>query len=297
MFFYPLPNGLCRRTELLEDFMNINNLFFHILYCNYRHNSKDAKRISKKIVRSLQHHELLLVTGGKGSFMIDRKRHSFKTGMLFYICPDVKHSIEIDTEDPLCFLSVHFNYAKVSMNEGEWGINGNVETLHLQAVSELKDYYQVEDLFGKLIQSWNTKLPGYEFVAKTLLQQLIIAIAQNTKKQSQNYSTSLKVEKIINYMHQKINEKVNLNEFSDLVQLSPAYLSRAFKGITGYSIIEFFNKMKIDKAKELIVEGDIKIKEVAQSLGFTDEFYFSRIFKRMTGISPSEFQSKNVHGV
>lgn len=55
--------------------------------------------------------------------------------------------------------------------------------------------------------------------------------------------------------------------------------------------------MKIDKAKELILEGDIKIKAVAQTLGFTDEFYFSRIFKRMTGISPSEFQSKNVHGV
>ncbi|KAA1181883.1 AraC family transcriptional regulator [Paenibacillus sp. B2(2019)] len=276
--------------------MNISNLFFHILYCNYRY-FNEPRRNSSKIVRTLQHHELLLVTGGKSSFMIDRKRHLFKAGMLFYICPDVKHSIEIDAEDPLCFLSVHFNYAKVSMNEGDWGINGKVETLHLQAITELKDYYQVEDIFGRMIQSWNTKLPGYEFVAKTLLQQLIIAIAQNTQKQSQNYSTSLKVEKIINYMHQKINEKVSLNELSDLVQLSPAYLSRAFKDITGYSIIVFFNKMKIDKAKELILEGDIKIKAVAQTLGFTDEFYFSRIFKRMTGISPSEFQSKNVHGV
>jgi YesN/AraC family two-component response regulator len=237
------------------------------------------------------------VTGGKGSFMIERKRHSFKAGMLFYISPDVKHSIEIEAEDPLCFLSVHFNYAKVSMNEEKWGISGDVDSLHLQAVSELKDYYQVEDIFRQMIQSWNTKLPGYEFVAKTLLQQLIIAIAQNTQKQSQNYSTSLKVEKIIKYMHQKINEKVSLSELSELVQLSPAYLSRAFKEITGYSIIEFFNKMKIDKAKELILEGDIKIKAVAQTLGFTDEFYFSRIFKRMTGISPSEFQSKNVHGV
>lgn len=229
--------------------------------------------------------------------MMERKRHSFKAGMLFYISPDVKHSIEIDAEDPLCFLSVHFNYAKVSMNEEKWGISGDVDSLHLQAVSELKDYYLVEDIFGKMIQSWNTKLPGYEFVTKTLLQQLIIAIAQNTQKQSRNYATSLKVEKIINYMHQKINEKVNLSELSDLVQLSPAYLSRAFKEITGYSIIEFFNKMKIDKAKELILEGNIKIKAVAQTLGFTDEFYFSRIFKRMTGISPSEFQSKNVHGV
>ncbi|WP_339287317.1 AraC family transcriptional regulator [Paenibacillus sp. FSL E2-0201] len=284
------------KTIHMGDFMNLSNLFFHILYCNYRY-FNDPKRNWSKLVRTLQHHELLLVTGGKGSFMIEHKRYSFKAGMLFYISPGVKHSIEIDAEDPLCFLSVHFNYAKVSMNEEEWGINGHVGTLHLQPVNELKDYYQVEDIFGTMIQSWNTKLPGYEFVAKTLLQQLIIAIAQNTQKQSQNYSTSLKVEKIINYMHQKLNHKVSLSELSELVQLSPAYLSRAFKEITGYSIIEFFNKMKIDKAKELILEGDMKIKEVAQTLGFTDEFYFSRIFKRMTGISPSEFHSKNVHGV
>ena len=80
-------------------------------------------------------------------------------------------------------------------------------------------------------------------------------------------------------------------------KLSPTYLSRTFKETTGYSVIEFFNKIKIDKAKELIIEGNKKIKEVAQTLGFTDEFYFSRIFKRIEGISPSEFYSKNVHGV
>ena len=73
------------------------------------------------------------------------------------------------------------------------------------------------------------------------------------------------------------------------MQLSSAYLSRVFKETTGYSVIEFFNKIKVDKAKELIIEGDKKVKEVAQILGFTDEFYFSRIFKKIEGISPSEF--------
>jgi AraC family transcriptional regulator, transcriptional activator for feuABC-ybbA operon len=59
---------------------------------------------------------------------------------------------------------------------------------------------------------------------------------------------------------------------------------------------EFFNKIKVDKAKEIIIEGDKKIKEVAQILGFTDEFYFSRIFKKIEGISPTEFYHRNVHG-
>jgi YesN/AraC family two-component response regulator len=53
--------------------------------------------------------------------------------------------------------------------------------------------------------------------------------------------------------------------------------------------------MKIDKAKELIIEGNKKVKEVAYELGYANEFYFSRTFKRIEGISPSEFYTKNVY--
>lgn len=276
--------------------MNINNLFFHIHYCNWRHYN-DPKKYRSKITRTLQHHELVFVTGGKGSFVVEAKSHPLKAGMLFYISPDVPHSIEIDMEDPLCFLSVHFSCAHVSFDESGWAVLHGVEILPINSAQELKDYYHVEDIFKKLVDSWKAKLPGYEFIAKTLLQQLFIAVYQNAQKQNQNYSTSLKVEKMIEFMHENIQNKVTLAQLSDMVQLSPTYLSRAFKGITGYSIIEFFNKIKMDKAKEMLLEGDKKIKEVAQALGFTDEFYFSRIFKRVEGISPSEFYSKNVHGV
>jgi YesN/AraC family two-component response regulator len=176
-------------------------------------------------------------------------------------------------------------------------ISLSLTNLPLQVAQGLKDYYQIEDVFKKLVESWDAKLPGYEFMSKTLLQQLLIAIAQNIKKENQNFSTSLKVEKIIQYMHEHMHDKITLTKLSDLVQLSPTYLSRAFKEITGYTIIEFFNKMKMDKAKEMILEGNRKIKEVAGALGFTDEFYFSRIFKKTEGLSPSEFYSKNVHVV
>jgi len=74
-------------------------------------------------------------------------------------------------------------------------------------------------------------------------------------------------------------------------------MSRTFKEATGYTIIEYFNKLKIDKAKELLIEGNKKIREVAQELGFVDEFYFSRTFKKAEGMNPSEFCSKIVHDI
>jgi YesN/AraC family two-component response regulator len=97
-------------------------------------------------------------------------------------------------------------------------------------------------------------------------------------------------------MHENITKKLTLSQLSDMVGLSPTYLSRAFKERTGYSLIHFFNKLKIDKAKELIIDGDRKIKEVAKELGFGDEFYFSRLFKKIEGVSPLDFYNNNVHG-
>ncbi|MGG2066980.1 AraC family transcriptional regulator [Bacillus sp. S14(2024)] len=276
--------------------MKINKLFFHIHYCNYRE-SNEARKNSRKITRTLQHHALVFFTRGKGSIIIEKKRYEIKEGMLFYLCPDVLHSIELDMEEPICCVTVHFSYASVRFNENKWDITNEVELLPLHFAQELKDYYQIDTIFKKLVSSWNAKLPGYEFMTKTLLQQLLIAIYQNRKKQNRKNSTSLKVEKIIEYMHQNINSKITLTELSEMVQLSPTYLSRTFKETTGYSVIGFFNKIKIDKAKELIIEGNKKVKEVAQTLGFADEFYFSRIFKGIEGISPSEFYNKNVHGL
>lgn len=276
--------------------MNINNLFFHIHYCN-RRQFNDPWKHKSKLVRTLQHHELLLITGGKGSITIENKKHRIKEGMIFYIGPGVLQCIDAHVEEPICFLSVHFNYANVSFNDNKWDVRDESEMLSLHSMEELKDYYHVSDVFKKLVDSWYGKLPGYEFVAKALLQQLIFEIFQNIKKQNQNYSISLKVEKIIEYMHENIYKKVTLIELSEMVQLSPTYLSRSFKETTGYSVIEFFNKMKIDKAKELIIDGNKKIKEVAGAVGFTDEFYFSRLFKKVEGVSPSEFYSKNVHEV
>lgn len=275
--------------------MYINNLFFHLHYCNCRQPGGEVK-YSSKINRTIQHHELILITSGKGNIRDQHKSYQLREGTLLYLCPNVQYSIDVDSVEPICFFSVHFSCAIVGFDNEKWNVTGKVDTLPLEFVQNLKDYYLVNDVFKRLVENWMTKLPNYEFISKTLFQELLFEIYQNIKSNNNNYSASLKVDKVIEYMLHNIENKITLTELSELVCLSPAYLSRVFKETTGYSVIEFFNKIKVDKAKELIIDGDKKIKEVAKILGFTDEFYFSRIFKKIEGISPLEFYHKNVHG-
>lgn len=194
------------------------------------------------------------------------------------------------------FLSVHFSCTEIVWSQSQWAIREGTKKLMRKTARVLIDYYEVEALFRRLTTYWDKKRPGYAFAARTLLQQLLIAIAENVRRQNQNYSSSLKVETIVTYMQRNLSKHITLKALAERVQLSSTYLTRIFKESTGYSVISYFNQMKIDKAKELLLDGDYKVKEVAHLLGFADEFYFSRLFKRSEGISPIEYYRKNVHG-
>ena len=245
----------------------------------------------------MQHHEMIFICEGNGHIVIGENRYPIKKGMLFYIPPGVQQTVEPRAQNPEHYITVHFSCSRMVLEpDGKWKYRENIQTLHQPTAQKIMDYTPVEELFEKLLDAWNDKGPSYEFVAGTLLRQLFVLVSQNNKRQSKNHAISLKIEQTIEFMRQNINGKVTLEELSGVTQLSKFYLSRAFKEATGYPIITYFNKMKIDKAKELLIEGDKKVKEVAYELGYTNEFYFSRIFKRFEGSSPTEFYSKNVYG-
>ncbi|KOF57372.1 AraC family transcriptional regulator [Clostridium sp. DMHC 10] len=276
--------------------MNINDLIFYIHYCNKR-DCTDKDRLLKTISRKINHHEFILITGGNGSVTISNKMYKAEQGMLLYLKPDIFHCIKPDLNDPLNFISVHFSFTNVEFDNNKWKIKYEKDDLPLREVQFLDNYYSIKSLMRSMLEVWYEKFPGYEFVSKTMFQRILFKIFRSVEVRSPNYSNSLKIKIIIKFMTDNINKKITLSELSQLVNLSPTYLSKVFKKTTGYSIIEFFNKMKIDKAKELIIEGDKKIKEVAEIVGYKDEFYFSRIFKKIEGISPKEFCGKNVHEV
>ena len=104
-----------------------------------------------------------------------------------------------------------------------------------------------------------------------------------------NYSVRSKSETLLSYINQNLDKKITVEELANLVNLSPDYLAVQFKSIIGFTIIQYINRCRIDQAKVLMVNEDMLIKEVAAKVGFGDEFYFSKTFKKYEGMSPREF--------
>ena len=102
------------------------------------------------------------------------------------------------------------------------------------------------------------------------------------------------ISSIQEYINENLNGKLQLNEVAEVFGLSPAYLSALFKKSTDIGFSEYVYTRKIEKAKQMLLSGDMKIYEVADAMGFESAFYFSKVFKKVDGHSPREYiQSKS----
>jgi AraC family transcriptional regulator of arabinose operon len=97
----------------------------------------------------------------------------------------------------------------------------------------------------------------------------------------------------IEMMQKKINSNLTLNNLASFANLSVSHFSSLFKSNTGFSPVEYFNHLKIQHPCQELVFTQKLIKEIADELGFDDQYYFSRIFTRYMGTSPSAYRKKN----
>jgi two-component system, response regulator YesN len=143
-------------------------------------------------------------------------------------------------------------------------------------VSEL-DY----DVFNQLY--------NFELIKKYILEIYYDLFLCYQNKQAKGYSHI--VRKIIHYIEENYKKDISLSNIADHVQLSSSYLSFLFKRETGVNFSSFLAEFRIEKAKLLLTESNKKIYEIAEEVGLDNPYYFSKIFKEITGMTCKEYRS------
>lgn len=98
---------------------------------------------------------------------------------------------------------------------------------------------------------------------------------------------------IIEYINQNIDKKITLSSLAEEVNMNESYVSRLFKNETGTNIVNYINMIKMEKAKDLLRQPDMIVKDVANALGFEEQSYFNRMFKKYFGLNPKEYKRIN----
>lgn len=127
---------------------------------------------------------------------------------------------------------------------------------------------------------------------RILNSKYMSAITHNVSENKLDSDANLKfLQAITNIIHSEINNpEMNSAFLADKMAMSISQLSRKINGITGYSTISYVLQVKLNKAKNMLADSNISIAEVSDACGFYDASYFSRLFKKEFGISPSQFQ-------
>lgn len=101
-----------------------------------------------------------------------------------------------------------------------------------------------------------------------------------------------KIERVKQFTEKNYHKKINLNDVSDLIFLSPKYFSRIFKEKTGMGYNDYKLNIKINKSKELLINTGLNIDEISYKMGYENSESFIRIFKKITNLTPTEFREK-----
>ncbi|WP_206810070.1 PocR ligand-binding domain-containing protein [Paradesulfitobacterium ferrireducens] len=121
--------------------------------------------------------------------------------------------------------------------------------------------------------------------AKSILDTFMGRVLDN--KDQKNLQA---IQKAADYIQRNYNKKITIDEIAQVVYLSPCYLSRIFKQSLGCTLMEYLTQIRIERAKIMLRNPKYNIMQVAEESGFEDPGYFTRVFKKIEGITPSRFK-------
>ena len=142
-------------------------------------------------------------------------------------------------------------------------------------------------------------------VKNDLLDELPLILAkivsENTESENQSdlnnddaniENCAYVIQDIEKYIEENLDKKLSLTDIAESIHMNKSYISRMFKEKAGENLFDYINKRKIEKAKHLIKNNELRMYEIALNVGMEDTAYFSRVFKKYEGISPSEYQKE-----
>ncbi|MNI68984.1 HTH-type transcriptional regulator YesS [compost metagenome] len=119
-----------------------------------------------------------------------------------------------------------------------------------------------------------------------------IAEVIEEKKDRRDVITSFVME----YVNEHLADEIYLDTLADKLKISSGYLSTYFKEKTGINVVEYINETRVRKATDLLVESQLKIQDVAEAVGYRNITSFNRMFKKYTGLNPSDYRkSRDSH--
>jgi AraC-like DNA-binding protein len=257
--------------------------------CDYPYkNHPTHHNFNWKSWRRLEEYQVIYITNGQGIFESEScSPVKVKAGTVIFLFPDEKHRYKPDSN--------------TGWDEYWVGIRGNIIDDLLLANYISSDnpchYIGFNDgivgLFNLIIEKTKQEKSGYQPLISGAVLHLI-GTCHAIIKQSvvDNSEEEIVIEKARLLFRANINSPYSPEQAAQDLNVGYSWFRKRFKNYTGLSPGQYYLQLKIEKAKELLTNSNLRIKEISIELNFDPSFYFSKIFKEKTGFNPTDYRSR-----
>lgn len=232
--------------------------------------------------------QLLYVASGKAHFYIKGKEVIVTAGNMVLYQPKQEMHYEYFGKDKPEVYWVHFTGGQVRsiLKRHDVPMDNNV---FYAGNSPTYGY-----LFKEMILELQTCRVGYETLLSMYLEQLFVLVQRSRLDKSPVVSSHLQEEMGIarRYFQEHYNEDINIEEYALSRNMSVSYFLKKFKEVTTKSPMQYILGIRISNAVSLLESTDYNVTEISTIIGYDNPLYFSRIFKKQKGVSPSDYRKQ-----
>ncbi|WP_316762292.1 AraC family transcriptional regulator [Pedobacter aquatilis] len=256
---------------------------------------------------SHNHFEIVYINSGSGFHLYNETKLKYETGDLFLISPGDSHFFEI--EQITTFTYIKFNEAyfdsKRHLAPDEYYTGTPEAIMKLRALKEVK--IEIDEPNATILKNIVNSISAYDAVKNVAHSQVvfyllltifgIIKEAMHAKEISM-MNDDPNNEQILSYIHENIynREKVTVKAIASHFNISLKYFSNYFKRNFNVAYQEYLDNYRIKLVEKRISVGGLKLKQIAQEFGFSDVSHLSKVFRKLNGLSPSEFKNNQNNG-
>jgi AraC-like DNA-binding protein len=285
--------------------MNVGSILTLTPTINFAHHDRADAHVSWG-PRTIPDWQFFYVIEGEAELLYNQKRQRIKAGECVLFGPDSPNHLSTVTE--ALFYSVHFQWSHpspVPVHPAYRIQESSVEDLSCQAAPayhmDIPAYGSVaippwfyvpglEQVFLRIVKEYQLEQPGYAFVLRALLMELIAILMRHVLDQSLTRKAS-KIESALQTMRIHPEQQWTVEQLANLCGYHPIHFTKLFKEEMGRTPKHYLISERMKRAKQMLL-GGLAPGDIAEQLNYTSIHYFSYQFKKETGLSPSEFRQQ-----
>lgn len=236
---------------------------------------------------SFEEYQLIYCVKGEGSLTIKGVKWAVKPGDVAICFKGLDHEYGANPENPWTIYWAHFD-GKTALD-----FLNNMTLSPDKPVIKLSNKLQIIPYFMEIFDTLKSGYHARNLINVSVCFQHILGLIAKDQQDRYNLQGNITINSVIEFMIKNVHSSLTLTEMAVTARMSKSNFCRIFHSNIGYSPMNYFIRLKMMKACELFETTNMRVNEIANKLDYTDEYYFSRLFKNIIGSSPREYRRSN----